>query len=145
MRDALSPLSGLMRDVAFTLGAYAPSYTPSPLVGAACGVASVNLRDRCDKLFLNYDRGILTASEVNEGFVTLILDAPHDEEALELCDALPDWFRAEFRRRLCDLAEHNYVFRRFWIGPGAEEQIKADAQRDQAILKRLAPELLARS
>ncbi len=103
----------------------------------------MNLRDRRDKLFAMFDRGIVTESETCNGFVALMLDADDDNAALALCDTLPDWFRISFRNWLTDLADRDYVYRWFGIGDSrTPEQVAADSKRHQEFLSRLGPIVL---
>ena len=103
----------------------------------------MNLRDRRDKLFANFDRGLITESETSNAFVALMLDAHDDAAAIALCDALPDRFRTTFRKWLTELADRDYAYRWFGIGDTrSPEQVEADSKRHQEILSRLGPTVL---
>ena len=103
----------------------------------------MNLCDRRDNLFANFDRGIITESEISNAFVALMLDADDDAAALDLCDSLPDWFRVSFRKWLTELADRDYAYRWFGIGDTrTPEQVAADSKRHQDVLSRLGPAVL---
>lgn len=95
----------------------------------------MKLRDRRDKLFAMFDRGIITESETRIGFVALMLDAKDDTAAFALCDTLPAWFRVSFRNWLTDLADRDYAYRCFGIGDSRRpNEVAADSKRHQEIL-----------
>jgi hypothetical protein len=95
------------------------------------------------RLFSLYDRGLVTVSELDRGFVGLLIDAKNDDDALALCKELPVWFRSEFTSYLTDLANHDYRFRWFGIGDTrSQEQIEADTARHQEFLRRISPQIL---
>ena len=136
-------------------GQVRPAFAPSPhfRTGRQLGVQNIlcerelplDLHECRDKYFSLYDRGLLTASEVNNGFVELMLDAPTADAALALCDGLPDWFRDNFRAWFAELADRDFAYRWFGIGDTrTPEEVEADARRHQAFLKRMADDLLAR-
>jgi hypothetical protein len=104
----------------------------------------MNLRDRRNELFANYDRGAIAESEVRVAFVALLLDADDDATALDLCDSLPDWFQASFCQWLSEIAERNFAFRWFRIGDSrTPDEIEADSKRYQEILMRLGPSIMS--
>ncbi len=103
----------------------------------------MDLITRRDQLFDHYDQGYFTLSDVCISFVELMLETSDDEVAISLCDSIPDWFRIDFLDRLMRGAEHDYAYKWFSIGESrSPEQIKSDAKRHQAILKRVGPRLI---
>lgn len=106
---------------------------------------NVNLDVRRNQLFANYERGLVTESEVHRGYVAIMLDAADDDAALHLCDSVPAWFRASFQLWLIEIALNDYYARWFGIEDTRRpEQVEADARRQQSFLKRTGDQLKIR-
>ena len=97
-----------------------------------------------DRLFAEYDRGVLTTTSVEIEFISLMLDASDDVAAVALCQSLPDWFRQHFRQSLISRAEAGYAIRWFAMGDArTHKHVEQDAKRYGQILERLAADILA--
>ena len=99
-----------------------------------------------DRLFLAYDRKLISSDGVAFYFVELMLAAPNDKAALDLVDLTPEWFRREFRAFMIELASANYSYAYVEMGtqPRSLEEIQENTERHAEILSRLAPRILAK-
>lgn len=100
------------------------------------------LKIQRQKYCSRYDRGAVTETECTIALIELMLDAENDATCVELCSDLPEWFRKAFLVRLESLEKMDFYCRSFGIGDmRTEQQVHADALRQQELLRRLMPRI----
>ena len=103
----------------------------------------MDLDQKRDRLFREYERGVRGPGELRVRFVELMLDAPDDMASMSLYRTAPDWFRKEFRSYVDSCSKNGFGNRWSAIGETRTmEEIDEDARRHGDILERLAPEIL---
>ncbi|PHQ33999.1 hypothetical protein [Rhodopirellula bahusiensis] len=106
----------------------------------------MTLADDSARLFRNFQRGLMTESELRHSLIQSVIHYNDVDASIALADSLPDWFRDGFQLRLRELADDNYLYNLPWCLEDRRTQPELDdrAQLHRPILRLIVPRMLAR-